>query len=199
MNKCWNWFKASDQQRDRGEPSLVAGITRQIIDEYNVSDGRVYVAGMSAGGAMAAIMADTTLTSTPRSASIRVSPPEWPTTCPPPSPRCTKGGRPPPRRDVLTATATGQSSRTVPAIVFHGDYDKTVHPRNADHLLEHYCAAKTTSSRDKVGESTPRGDCASGTGPRRARLHARHLPRRRRARHRRAVDGPRARARVVGR
>src|SRR3712207_9053735 len=45
MNKCWNWFKASDQQRGRGEPSLVAGITRQIIDEYNVADeiGRAHV------------------------------------------------------------------------------------------------------------------------------------------------------------
>jgi hypothetical protein len=36
MNKCWNWFKASDQEHGRGEPSLVAGITRQIIDEFNV-------------------------------------------------------------------------------------------------------------------------------------------------------------------
>jgi len=165
MNKCWNWFKASDQQRDRGEPSLVAGITRQIIDEYNVSDGRVYVAGMSAGGAMAAIMADTypdLYTAVGIHSGLA---PGAAHDMPSAFAAMHQGGPATPRRDVLTATATGQSSRTVPAIVFHGDHDKTVHPRNADHLLEHYCAAKTTGSRDKVGESTPRGTVRQGQVP----------------------------------
>jgi poly(hydroxyalkanoate) depolymerase family esterase len=164
MNKCWNWFDASNQQRGRGEPSLVAGITRRIIDEYNVAEGRVYVAGMSSGGAMAAIMAE----AYPELyAAVGVHSGLAPGAAhdmPSAFAAMRQGGPATPRRDVPTARSTGHSARIVPAIVFHGDCDRTVHPRNADHLLEHYCT-KITGSRDAAGRSTPRGTVRQGQVP----------------------------------
>jgi poly(hydroxyalkanoate) depolymerase family esterase len=127
--KCWNWFRASDQQRDAGEPSLVAGITKQIVRDYAIDKERVYVAGMSAGAAAAAVLA---ATYPDLFAALAVH----------------SGLACGVAHDVLSALTAmksgsadavargghrGEQIRTpVPTIVFHGDRDATVHPRNGD-------------------------------------------------------------------
>src|SRR5215211_4912161 len=139
-SRCWNWFEGANQQRGRGEPSLIAGITCEILGEYHVAVGRVYVAGMSAGGAMAAIMgtADPDLY-----AAIGVHSGLAPGAAHDLSSAFAamrQGGPVTTRRDASNEATTGESSRVVPVIVFHGDRDTTVHPSNADHLLAHYTA-----------------------------------------------------------
>ncbi|MEX1199141.1 MAG: PHB depolymerase family esterase, partial [Pseudohongiellaceae bacterium] len=56
---CWNWFSPGDQRRDRGEPDILAGIARKAMSEHDVPQSRTFVAGLSAGAAMAVILGQT--------------------------------------------------------------------------------------------------------------------------------------------
>lgn len=59
QNRCWNWYRRSDQIRGAGEPALIAGMTRQVIAGQNVDPAKVYVAGLSAGASAAVILGAT--------------------------------------------------------------------------------------------------------------------------------------------
>ncbi|MDH5823605.1 PHB depolymerase family esterase [Luteimonas sp. RD2P54] len=128
-NRCWNWFRGSDQQRGRGEPAMLAALTRHLVAAHRLDAGRVYVAGLSAGGAMAAVLAST---HPDVYAAIGVHsglPIGLASDVPSAFAAMRKGG-------AQRRPRAGAGAEPVPAIVFHGDSDTTVHPGNGQGVVE---------------------------------------------------------------
>jgi poly(hydroxyalkanoate) depolymerase family esterase len=137
---CWNWFKAEDQQRGRGEPAIIAGMTRHIVQTCGADPKRVYVAGLSAGGAMADIMA-TTYPDLYAAAGIHSGLAHAAAHDLMSALNAMRQG-PRPRTG---AAASALPREPVPTIVFHGDSDATVHPSNGDHVVAQARSAGSTS------------------------------------------------------
>ncbi|MDW7746767.1 PHB depolymerase family esterase [Halomonas sp.] len=163
-SKCWNWFKAEDQQREGGEPAILAGMTRQVIDTHGLDASRVYVAGLSAGAAMATTLA-MTYPELFAAVGVHSGLPHGVAQTLPDALAAMQGGT-----GSLagggTARASGWASE-VPAIIFHGDRDTTVHPSNADRVAAQYAATlredETASHRESSGRVTvEQGQVADG-------------------------------------
>src|SRR5471030_2181296 len=127
-SKCWNWFNAIDQQRGQGEPSLIAGIAQQVIDDYPVNEGQVYVAGLSAGGAMAMIVG-TLYPDVFAAVGVHSGLPYASAQDLPSALNAMKRG-------AGEVTHAPRSKGGLPIIVFHGDRDTTVHPQNGEDVME---------------------------------------------------------------
>ena len=145
--RCWNWFSSKHQQREQGEPALLAALTREVMARHHIDARRVYVAGLSAGGAMAAILGHTY---PDLFAAVGV------------------------HSGLAAGAATGLTSafgamrsggsgvsspQMPPTIVFHGDQDSTVSPVNGERVVAALTRATQVHSepgRDREGHAYTR-------------------------------------------
>lgn len=158
---CWDWFLPEHQARGAGEPSLLAGMTRQVMARYHIDANRVYVAGMSAGAAMSVILGATypdlyaaigehsglEYKAAHDLASALVAQ--------------EVGGPDPDQQGGLAYLAAGPAARVVPTIVFHGDLDLTVNVVNARQTLSQW--AQTNDYADDRTDNNSIADRPAAT------------------------------------
>jgi poly(hydroxyalkanoate) depolymerase family esterase len=149
-SSCWNWFRPGDQMRDRGEPAILAGLTQELAKEFGVGRDRTFIAGLSAGGAMAAIMGETY---PDVFAAIGVH----------------SGLAHGSANDVISAfaamrgdagrapTVASNPTQFVRAIVFQGRADHTVHASNAERIM-----AMATSRMESQDAQASHGRSSDG-------------------------------------
>ncbi len=130
-SRCWNWFKHNHQRRGKGEPALLAAMTQDVMSRYGIDPRRVYVAGLSAGGAMATILGD----AYPELFAAVGVHSGLPT------------GAASDATSAFDAMRRGVQAPMTPAgavppvIVIHGDQDTTVHPINGHHIVAAHSGA----------------------------------------------------------
>ena len=146
VSKCWNWFQASNQRRDQGEPAIIAGLVRELLLTYDLDRERVYVGGLSAGGAMAVILgraypelfaAIGVHSGLPYGAAH-----DLPSAFAAMHQRDTSGAS-------IAQRENPQAWRgEIPTIVFHGDRDTTVHPCNGEKVASQNAGASAFNAGD---------------------------------------------------
>ena len=162
-NGCWNWFRPGDQHRGSGEPALLVAMLRDVMARHPVDVERVYVAGLSAGGAMAAVLgreypdvfaAVGVHSGLQAGAAHNVMGALS---------AMKSGAKPGP---ATHSTGNAAASPPPPLIVFHGDADTTVHAHNAEQLIQAQLAALAGAQggTQHTVQTVHRGESPGGRG-----------------------------------
>ncbi|WP_298928100.1 PHB depolymerase family esterase [uncultured Ramlibacter sp.] len=143
---CWNWFEPGHQGRGAGEPAMLAALVQQVAAEHDADPARIYVAGLSAGGAMAAVLGQT-YPDVFAAVGIHSGLP---------------AGAAHDMPSAFSAMRKGTGSRStkaaaVPTIVFHGTADKTVSSKNADAIVDGQLAAWTARGTQLASSKQAQG------------------------------------------
>ena len=159
---CWNWFTPENQIRGAGEPSIIAGITKDIIATYDVDPARVFVAGLSAGGAMAAVMG-ATYPDLYAAVGVHSGLPYKSAADLPSAFAAMRGDAGPLGLRLRKSRSAANDGARIRTIVFHGDADTIVHPSNAANI----------AGASKEGESIERAEARHTA----SRAHTRRVTR----------------------
>ena len=149
-SKCWNWFNSAEQQRGRGEPSIIAGLTLDVMKHHAIDPRRVYVAGLSAGGAAAAVLGETyadVYAAVGVHSGLACGAARDMT-----SAFKAMGGHGP----ATTHQKARKKLKILPTIVFHGDRDATVHPRNGAEVIARANGSEHLETLRKSGATNGR-------------------------------------------
>lgn len=163
-SKCWNWFKPQDQLRDGGEPSLIAGMVREVARKHGADPRRIFVAGLSAGAAMAVVLGETY----PELFAAIGAHSGLAYGCAhdiPSALAAMKGGRSglPGLKNLPSGIeAPRTATQAVPVIVFHGDRDHTVQQTNGANIVQQARDAHAAREVDAALRVSTNAGVASG-------------------------------------
>ena len=136
--KCWHWFDARHQMRGEGEPAIIAGITNVLMDQHGIDSSTVFLAGLSAGAAMAGLIA-AAYPELYRAVALHSGPQFRAAASVSDALRVMKSGGPDPAQQALLAYQTmGERARPIPTIIFHGAQDAIVAPLNGAQTAEQW-------------------------------------------------------------
>jgi poly(hydroxyalkanoate) depolymerase family esterase len=145
---CWNWYNRGHQSREMGEPSIIAGITRRVMQEFDIDPEQIFIAGLSSGGAMAAVLG-ATYPELYAAVGIHSGLPYGCASDLGSALSAMRGSICHPIEGGFGGSLLSDPLRT---IVFHGTNDAQVHPSNSDKLIAQARTLNSSSTARFVGE-----------------------------------------------